>query len=483
MKYHGLYCGPNWSAGKHQQSVLSGLSGVDELDELCRVHDAAYATRGNLKAADRKFFISAMKLPTVRAKVAGILVGIQGAFRANDMNVSMPNQKPKNQVEKIQQDTIKWLEAELRSYADIGKPVMKTSTPVKGGSSKIIPPPPIDNLLPIPYIPNFRMSKNKNKNRDKSIAIPAARATTSRMTKPKTSSRGGGVVLSHRGLISGFVGSTTFNAVNYQVNPGMAGVFPWAAQLARSYDKYRFTKLKFSYRSVVPTTTAGVVMMSFDYDTLDILPTTKFEHSQSTPNVESNSFNSFELDVKCDNVWRFVRQGAIASTDLKTYDFGQLVVSSSYATASLLGEIYVEYTVELDKPSHGVPVFAHISCASTGVASPFGTSTLTGPASPVTLPTTSTMKFIRPGEYLLAIRSFGTGLANVLTPTFVSPASAGSVVAVVEPQVVDAAGTNGMCSYKVRAGAGDVINWASYQNATTLTASRWDICECDYASV
>lgn len=56
MRYHGNYCGPNWSAGLHQPSVVSDVPAVDEFDETCRVHDAAYATGQDLFIADGAFY-------------------------------------------------------------------------------------------------------------------------------------------------------------------------------------------------------------------------------------------------------------------------------------------------------------------------------------------------------------------------------------------------------------------------------------------
>lgn len=56
MRFHGNYCGPNWSAGRHQPSVVSDVPAVDEFDETCRAHDAAYATGQDLFIADGAFY-------------------------------------------------------------------------------------------------------------------------------------------------------------------------------------------------------------------------------------------------------------------------------------------------------------------------------------------------------------------------------------------------------------------------------------------
>ncbi len=43
MKYHGEYCGPGWSDGKHQNSVAGYATARDHLDQACKDHDKAYA--------------------------------------------------------------------------------------------------------------------------------------------------------------------------------------------------------------------------------------------------------------------------------------------------------------------------------------------------------------------------------------------------------------------------------------------------------
>jgi hypothetical protein len=254
--------------------------------------------------------------------------------------------------------------------------------------------------------------------------------------------------------------------------------------LARSYDKYRFRKLKFEFRSVVPTTTAGVVMMTFDYDTLDALPTSKFEHSQTTPNVESNSFNSFELPVACDNVFRFIRQGSISNTDLKTYDFGQMVISSSYGVASLLGEVYVDYEVELQKPSHGVPINCNLTQSSPpSVSTCIGTNAvMTGAANPISLGSDgSSIIFTRPGEYSIAYKFTGSGLSGFTVPTLVAGYSAGAVVKAYYVSTINSTSTTMVGVISARVGAGDGLQFSSSVSGSSLSTTALCITEVEYA--
>lgn len=80
MRYHGNYCGPNWSAGQYQASVISDVQAVDEFDATCREHDAAYALHGDLGGADQKFYESNMWKGPKRS-LAAIAVKVQKETR------------------------------------------------------------------------------------------------------------------------------------------------------------------------------------------------------------------------------------------------------------------------------------------------------------------------------------------------------------------------------------------------------------------
>lgn len=46
-------------------------------------------------------------------------------------------------------------------------------------------------------------------------------------------------------------------------------MFPWLAPLASGYEKYRFRKLSFLFRSTAATTSSGLVYTAIDYDPSD----------------------------------------------------------------------------------------------------------------------------------------------------------------------------------------------------------------------
>lgn len=91
MRYHGNYCGPNWSAGKRQPSVKygKGPKAIDDFDETCRIHDSAYAANKDLKSADSRFFRQNFGKGLKRS-LAAIAVGAQGLFRKKKRRMVPP---------------------------------------------------------------------------------------------------------------------------------------------------------------------------------------------------------------------------------------------------------------------------------------------------------------------------------------------------------------------------------------------------------
>lgn len=84
MQYHGNYCGPYWSGGKRQASVIdSNVPAIDDFDETCREHDGVYAlptVPSRRSAADWKFY-NANIGRGVKRSLAAMAVGGQAVIR------------------------------------------------------------------------------------------------------------------------------------------------------------------------------------------------------------------------------------------------------------------------------------------------------------------------------------------------------------------------------------------------------------------
>jgi len=146
---------------------------------------------------------------------------------------------------------------------------------------------------------------------------------------------------------------TVSGAVSYSVehsvavNPGLPASFPWLSGHAQLYEKFKVHRLIFRYKNLKGTSSAGNILMSFDYDTLDSAPASAVEQTQSTVWVDGAPWRIFEMRVPPDNLARFTRAGSVMG-DLKTYDFGRLYIAAEgCADTSDHGYLEVEYDIEL----------------------------------------------------------------------------------------------------------------------------------------
>lgn len=148
-----------------------------------------------------------------------------------------------------------------------------------------------------------------------------------------------------------------FEVQAWPVNPGLASLFPWLSPVANQYELYRFHSLKFTYVGRVGSTSGGILRMAFDHDAMDEDPPTRdvmMSYAGASCDVlwrdQSISIPSARLDLGMPN-GRYTRMGVHAISDLKTYDCGRLLVAyHGIAVAQELGELYVEYDVELMVP-------------------------------------------------------------------------------------------------------------------------------------
>jgi hypothetical protein len=155
--------------------------------------------------------------------------------------------------------------------------------------------------------------------------------------------------------VSEISGNTTFGVSQFTIQPGFGQTFPWLAQISNTHQKYRFTSLKFTYVPLVGTDQQGRVTLVYAVDPLDPTPISKQELFQYPTSHETNVWTSNDCVVQNQPTPLFTRASYVDNTDLKTYDFGQIFVGvSNTAVSTVIGELFVEYTIELitPKPSH-----------------------------------------------------------------------------------------------------------------------------------
>lgn len=182
-----------------------------------------------------------------------------------------------------------------------------------------------------------------------------APAATARITTGK--GNGGGLRFREKETVGQIAGATAFangNGLTYNapINPGLASSFPWLANIAAQYDKYKIHSLVYRYVNIKGSNSPGIITMSYDEDVLDAAPVDYLQQSQATAYKRGAPWTSFELRIPVTHTERFVRDGVVAGTDLKTYDAGRIIVTSdACADSSVHGYLEVEYDIELLKKS------------------------------------------------------------------------------------------------------------------------------------
>jgi len=149
----------------------------------------------------------------------------------------------------------------------------------------------------------------------------------------------------------GGVGGTT----SIILNPGIPLSFPWLSVQAAQYQQYRFHKLIFRYVTRSSTAQTGSIIMSPDYNSTDLLPTSEAEATNTQNAVEGVTWNQLDcvLDPRAmfPNGPRKQIRTHVQSGDPQTYDAGRLYVFNFDNTiVSAVGKLWVEYDVELFVP-------------------------------------------------------------------------------------------------------------------------------------
>jgi hypothetical protein len=174
------------------------------------------------------------------------------------------------------------------------------------------------------------------------------------VTKPGQSFR-----VRHRELVNASVaGSTSFTVQStLAINPGLAATLPWLAPQAQQWEQYICHQLHVIWVPIAPTSTAGDIMISPEYDASEPVPTTETQLVDSADTVVDSCWNSIvccldPLAMKGFGPRRFVRACAIAG-DIKTFDVAKVYVASNNETGTTaIGKLYVEYDFEFFKPQN-----------------------------------------------------------------------------------------------------------------------------------
>lgn len=278
--------------------------------------------------------------------------------------------------------------------------------------------------------------------------------------------------------------SLAFRADAYPLQPGLSTLFAWLAEQAINYQEYRFKRVTFRFETDQQASIAGKVMYAFSPDAADPVPVNKQEMLEYGIKGKSAVWQEFSMPVPMVEALgsrRYVRAGTLAANlDVKTYDLGTLFVATSgvVAASANVGELYVQYEVELITPvvqSLPAAQARSVTIGSAGATSetvPYGaTPAVVGGLAVVPSATDATLTFNRVGNYLVSYFILGTGLFTTFAPTFTTVGCAATGLAGISNAAANVGTTaSGQFTVVVSARGATVLFDVTTQ-ATTVTGS------------
>jgi len=362
-------------------------------------------------------------------------------------------------------------------------------------------------------VQNRNKSLNKAPNpplksiRDKGDSAPVAKSFSYRNLSPKIKRISAEEIeISHTELVDPSIqNSTSFTTAGFQyqcsINPGQALCFPWLSTQAVGWEFYKFRELEYIYIATTGTSTAGNVMMAFDYDAADTLPQTETILSSYAGFSEGVVWDSLVCKANISDMnavfkERYVRTGSTLPVNnvsfqpsaINTFDSGQFMLyTDNGANTNAIGKLFASYKVRFrcpTLPSGGSITSTEITLGGSGTAAlPYGPNPVIAPGSNGVYPVVSggSNYFILPqvGTYIMVISFTGTGITN--SPAF---NNASNVTINLDNAIINAAATSYLSYGKlVTSSPNAYFSIVMTGLATTIGASSLNIAMVGYSPV
>lgn len=267
--------------------------------------------------------------------------------------------------------------------------------------------------------------KGKSEKSDVLIANLATYSKEKHFNEANIQASKGKIRVRNEEYIADISGSSLFSIGKYPMNPGMSQTFPWLSNIANKYESYRFLRLRFIFRTESSALKSGSIMLAPDYNASDPTPVDKQHMLQYDDAARGPTWDEkLVMECKRDNLGKrrsyYIRDATLQNDqDIKTYDTGSLYVATKgQIDSSDIGELWVEYDVELSTPQTGyLPALDQRFTASGATkAAPFYGYIQAYSKYPILQVENvghSGFHVLRGGEYLMSMVVIGTSVNNI----------------------------------------------------------------------
>lgn len=213
---------------------------------------------------------------------------------------------------------------------------------------------------------------------------------------PVMHSANSSIRIQHKEFITDITATTDFSNESFSINPGLSRTFPYLSGIAQNFEQYRILGMVFTFKSTSAdslnstNTALGSMLLATDYNALDSPYATKAGFLASTFSNSGKPASDILHPIECSShvssgpAQRYIRSGTNTDGigDLRLYDWGNFQIGSvGNQASSVVGELWVSYSVELVNPQLTIPrglnlnnYYAQVTPATVTNARPFGTS-------------------------------------------------------------------------------------------------------------
>lgn len=357
IAYHGNYCGPGWSAGAYQKSVVSDVAAVDAFDQSCKEHDSVYARGGDLMDADLKFAHTNLTSLNPKAMLAGLAVGAQGlgraayraAFGSNDIQ-KIPNEynfsDTDNESIPINPGTM----TRKNKVAPLSPTLSKKE---KQNLRKMIAETKILRDIAIKPDLNQKSRYMELKPSLKVAKAPVSIGTTVTSSKPITRSLPNGILVRGREFLCSVYESVNPNFQLGALAPMHPGFYPASTmgQMARTFQRYRFRSLAIHFVTRQPTSATGQIALVYSSQINE--PAEDGSKGTFLPRVMTRGkaslgpvWQNHTIEIDCDTTYRLI--DPFSQADIAAHIFGEVQCYTLAGVADTAGYLLIDYELELN---------------------------------------------------------------------------------------------------------------------------------------